>query len=418
MFRVLDGGMAMIPKDVLLTNQTQTVLSSNGTGWKWLDQEGSTSRSATCNLFLRDLLLSGSKILSWTWDKKSCFNTLRRKMFHVQPVPNAVFPLASTAAATSYNYSSETSWQTVELLLLKKYNHSFDSPFTVDDVPPTADYYFPDQYTNYLDYQYDSDYYYDTHCDEPFDVDDAECTLTLSPSSLEGNDTSQRLPHGIPTLVCSHLPSYTEGAAFTLRYKVAASYKDSNRRWNENTSLTVPPLGLLPHVACNMATSSPRFGGRCAAPVVQYLAYDEAYYTDAARTSGLPEYGGCLAGGLMRHLASQAAVNSTHWDNATIRNWFTPPMWPFEVWRSAPDSPTSAASSFYTNDPGRQQSLNTDQEKLNRLYFWQDVYKLSSIQGSAGEGGAVCRPFLSLVHPRHTTYKSHHTATTYSKQEP
>jgi hypothetical protein len=41
--------------------------------------------------------------------------------------------------------------------------------------------------------------------------------------------------------------------------------------------------------------------------------------------------------------------------------------------------------SFYSNDPNMQQRLNEDQLKLDRLFMWQDVFKLPSTQGSAGK---------------------------------
>jgi hypothetical protein len=160
---------------------------------------------------------------------------------------------------------------------------------------------------------------------------------------------------------------------------------------NSNTQdpHTIGSTGLLPEVACNKQAYSPRFGGRCAAPIVQYLAYDESYHLSSNQAQyGIPEYGGCLSGGLMRYLganvmanpngtAAPGITNSDLWDQ--YKSWWTAPLWPLDAWfnlRTTLAGDNAAVDAF----------LN-DQARLNSLFVYQEAFKLGNAAkaGSAGE---------------------------------
>jgi hypothetical protein len=138
---------------------------------------------------------------------------------------------------------------------------------------------------------------------------------------------------------------------------------------------TLGPSGKLPDVACNKQAYSPRFGGRCAAPVVQYLAYDEAYHRPENRAQhGLPEYGGCLAGGLMRSLSSS---NLTTWQQ--FHSWWTPPLWPADAWFNL--------HTTLGNNMAATSAFLDDQKSLNSLFVYQKEFKLPIDRSPAGECG-------------------------------
>lgn len=153
--------------------------------------------------------------------------------------------------------------------------------------------------------------------------------------------------------------------------------------------------GLLPDVACNKRAYSARFGGRCAAPVVQYLAYDEAYHLPAtAAKYGLPEYGGCLAGGLMRFLGTGIMTDFSTWsgDWTAYSSWWTPPFWPVDAWYNLLE--TRPGSTYAERVAARDAFLN-DQEKLNSLFVYQEQFRVTPrTKGPAGEACVDCRAIL------------------------
>lgn len=425
--------------------QSASLFESGRPVWHWGDETvpSQASSDKTCNLYLQDLVPGGSSI-EWVWNSVKCAATMRWAPFSLTgPVPNAVYPLYTPNGVLAKPKNILDSGQAVELLVLGG-QHSMLEAFsrkaatngvhtrgfpesqvplyylyftTPYDVGFSHDHY-GDRDAHYLssetssgllDISSSSDYssYRDTYldsflfafpdkCDGPFNDGDV-CTLSLSPQSAPG-DVCGSVPQGLPVITCrtstGQVMSINSKAKIVVRYKASAKYEaDPSLHTWLTSSMEPPPTGLLPRVPCNRATYSPRFGGRCAAPVVQYLAYDEAYFTRHAQDAyGFPEYGGCLAGGVMRYLAAEAANGSTtNWDNAAVRSWFTPPMWPYEAWRAAPHNADSASVSFYsylyTNSANATNELNTDQQKLDRLFVWQDVFKLPTGKGPAGKPG-------------------------------
>jgi hypothetical protein len=158
---------------------------------------------------------------------------------------------------------------------------------------------------------------------------------------------------------------------------------------NDPSPHTIGSAGRLPEVACNKQAYSPRFGGRCAAPVVQYLAYDEAYHMPGNTAQyGLPEYGGCLSGGLMRRLgtnvmadptglAAPGITNSDLWDQ--YKSWWTPPLWPLDAWfnlRTTLNGGNTALDAFLS-----------DQARLNSLFVYQDAFKVGNAVKIGPAGG-------------------------------
>jgi len=221
-------------------------------------------------------------------------------------------------------------------------------------------------------------------------IDDT-CVLSVTPvqqdmsSSLSATCTSA-LPHGIPFIIC-------RAANGTLRRLDPVEFNQPTRYRNiratvdffigrsvplstpSNYSQPVSPSGLLPDVACNKRAYSARFGGRCAAPVVQYLAYDEAYHLASNQVKyGLPEYGGCLSGGLMRYLGTNVTKNpaayTPQWNS--FWQWYTPPLWPYDTWYRM--LVTKNNTSF----------LNS-QKSLDSMFVYQDAFKVPAAQGPAGE---------------------------------
>jgi hypothetical protein len=147
----------------------------------------------------------------------------------------------------------------------------------------------------------------------------------------------------------------------------------SPQRDSADAHKTLGPSGKLPDVACNKQAYSPRFGGRCAAPVVQYLAYDEAYHHPENRVQyGLPEYGGCLAGGLMRSLSGS---DLTTWQQ--FHTWWTPPLWPADAWFNL--------HATLGNNMTTTNAFLDDQKSLNSLFVYQKEFKLPIDRSPAGE---------------------------------
>ncbi|KAF8061903.1 EGF1 [Scenedesmus sp. PABB004] len=433
--RFCDGanGTLLIPNDAVPAPPTATSLLTppGELGWEWVEEAPAAPTSDhTCNLFLRDLVASGRE-LRWVWSARRCAVTLRWEPFELQPDTlggTAVYP---NTAPTDIAYGA--SGQAVVLTVLGTGTppaprpldntgslptplwplHSwYDYPFTsVTDIEgvyhnlafvSTA---LPNGTTVsangfMISDAGDTDVFqpgaYEPvdqgdHCIGPFDDGDV-CTLGMTPAppdAAAANATCARaLPHGLPVLACrrgSQLLQVNRLANMTLSFKVPAAYADDSLHAADPR---VPaPTGLLPRVPCNWATFDRRHGGRCAAPVVQYLAHDEAYHTAAARQAhGLPQYGGCLEGGVTRWLAAEAAAAAPGaadmWD--ARKAWFVPPMWPFEAWRAASDDDaTNVAASLYEGILPRQAALNADQEALDRLFLFQEVFELPAGKGSA-----------------------------------
>eukprot|EP00775_Hariotina_reticulata_P003979 gene3979-4232_t len=282
-------------------------------GWQWSGESPGALKDGTydqiCHTFFEDLLPPGIE-LSWTLSEPSCQWELDLSTLG----PAATYPDADLAGA---NYSQRSqSWQYVKL----------QNAGT-------------------------------TNCSSAGFQNGDRCTLTVTPIGADFPACSRRssiIPHGVPIVTCHRsstpLLSITGTShQFTVKFNAAGAA----------SSVAATPTGLLPDVACHRGASSPRFGGRCAANVVQYLAYDEAYHTPEAQIShGFPEYGGCMAGGIMRHLAD----HPTEYDDNTYRSWFTAPLWPLEAWRSGGPSSDPAA-------------LNVDPAALNKLFKHQDAFK-------------------------------------------
>jgi hypothetical protein len=243
------------------------------------------------------------------------------------------------------------------------------------------------------------------------------CTLSITPMQADVlADTpgcAESLPQGIPYITCRtadgtllsidnpNTPSTFQTRDFD-SYLVEASDRPASNivagvnfmltrqdygpnGHGRGTSIDYDPNittlgtdGLLPDIPCNKRAYSARFGGRCAAPVVQYLAYDEAYHLPAnAAKYGLPAYGGCLSGGLMRYLGSNA---NPDWNK--YYSWWTPPFWPADAWynllatRTGADDAAKAAA--------RDAFLN-DQDKLNSLFVYQEQFKVDLTSTVTGE---------------------------------
>lgn len=215
------------------------------------------------------------------------------------------------------------------------------------------------------------------------------CVLSVTPVQPDVSSNlstcASALPHGIPFITC-------RAADGTLRRLDPIEFNRPNAWRNIRATVdffigrSVPlssssdysrslPSGLLPDVACNKRAYSARFGGRCAAPVVQYLAYDEAYHLASNQVKyGLPEYGGCLSGGLMRYLGTNVTQNpaayTAQWNS--FWQWYTPPLWPYETWYRM--LVTKNNTSF----------LNS-QKSLDSMFVYQDAFKVPAAQGPAGE---------------------------------
>lgn len=237
------------------------------------------------------------------------------------------------------------------------------------------------------------------------------CTLSITPVQTDTADTlptcAASLPQGIPFITCRA----EDGALLEMNSTLLGSFKQYQMRATSNgqrfnrpldppaqarsavivagvdliispqssdaTRRTIGSSGKLPDVACNKRAHSPRFGGRCAAPVVQYLAYDEAYHVAANRAPyGLPEYGGCLAGGLMRYLGSSDAPT---WN--AYSSWWTPPLWPADSWYNL---------NATLGDSAKADAFLDDQASLNSLYVYQKEFKLAVDRSPAGECGVCC----------------------------
>ena len=172
--------------------------------------------------------------------------------------------------------------------------------------------------------------------------------------------------------------------------------------------VTLGTDGLLPDIPCNKRAYSARFGGRCAAPVVQYLAYDEAYHLPAnAAKFGLPAYGGCLSGGLMRYLGSNA---NPDWNN--YYSWWTPPFWPADAWYNLLATRTEA-----DKVAARYAFLN-DQDKLNSLFVYQEQFKVDVTSKVTGETALEVIKRLCGSQPAHACAASAFEACAISSRDP
>lgn len=226
------------------------------------------------------------------------------------------------------------------------------------------------------------------------------CTLSITPAQTDvfaapGLEAcAASLPQGVPFITC-------RGPDGTLRRMDPTAYNDPGNnkdiravvdffvgravpRVDYNEADYVSPTGLLPDVACNKRAYSPRFGGRCAAPVVQYLAYDEAYHRpDNQAKYGLPEYGGCLAGGIMRYLGTNAINDSVAFDAQwnTYKEWWTPPLWPVDIWYNA----VKNTGGNFADMADRSSHFLSNQQNLDHMFVYQDAFKLPVITGPAGE---------------------------------
>jgi hypothetical protein len=233
------------------------------------------------------------------------------------------------------------------------------------------------------------------------------CTLSITPVQADTAAAlptcAASLPQGIPFITCrkddgtllempSNLPGTfkqyrIEQAEEGQRFKRPLADPDPARsaaaivagvdliispQGNDATRKTLGTSGKLPEVPCNKRAYSPRFGGRCAAPVVQYLAYDEAYHSPANRAPyGIPENGGCLAGGLMRFLGS---ADASTW--SAYSSWWTPPLWPADAWYNLEATLGGSA---------QVDAFLNDQASLNSLFVYQKEFKLAVDRSPAGE---------------------------------
>lgn len=248
------------------------------------------------------------------------------------------------------------------------------------------------------------------------------CTLSITPVQTDTADTlptcAASLPQGIPFITCRKEDGTLLDMPQTLlgsfkQYRLESSQVFGQRfnrpldpaparptaivagvdliispQSNDATRRTIGSSGKLPDVACNKRAYSPRFGGRCAAPVVQYLAYDEAYHVAANRAPyGLPEYGGCLAGGLMRYLGSSDA---TTWN--AYSSWWTPPLWPADAWYNL---------NATLGDSANADAFLDDQASLNSLFVYQKEFKLAVDRSPAGECGVCLLTAAPAVVVRH-----------------
>jgi hypothetical protein len=178
--------------------------------------------------------------------------------------------------------------------------------------------------------------------------------LRLDPTLVDDQTWEAKVPYSLHTW---HSDSVTMKMLISFRFRTAATAGSS----------------LVPQLACNRAAFSPRYGGRCAANVVQYLAFDERYWADPGTC---PPYGGCLAGGITRAIGMDAKGTGAS-PPATYTNflsWWTPPLWPWDLWYNVPQTGANPAA------------FAASQDKLNSLYVKQEPFRLPRNAGSAGEG--------------------------------
>lgn len=417
-------------------------------GWHWdweaVDGTGS-SQPYVCELALRELVIPPSiKGISFDWDNTICAHSGRARPFvtnynDVGPViyHDDKHTLEPKAAVLSY--------QAVDLFLANGHYYGNTSLEHGSGVY-VNNYHMNEQnydHVHYITYYHDlapygsylpqwPQYGVDINSNEwheflPITGDSCKtsmsdgdrCTLTISPAPHDVWDQApacaRSIPHGVPLLVCRNasqniVPFGYNRAAINetnwpdpppptvpkLRYTAAGKYDTSDDE-------TFQPLGLVPNVPCNRFTYSRRFGGRCAAPVVQYLAYDEAYHTSDAQAKyvGIPEYGGCLDGGLMRFIKPSNSNNNdkTKWNDDSIRKWFTPPMWPYTAWRAASDENVTSTDlrSLYKTDTytWAAEDLNMNQDQLDGLFIHQKIFQ---VPDTAPVSGKLVRLSLAIGH--------------------
>jgi hypothetical protein len=202
------------------------------------------------------------------------------------------------------------------------------------------------------------------------------------------------MPQGLPFITCRD----SSGALLTLdptKFDGAWADPDTSGGGDGNSQNVImavnlrttymPGVNLMPEAACNRAAYSPRYGGRCAANAIAYLAFDERYWSDPT----FPAYGGCLAGGITRGIGLDVKadpLNPTLQTRfGTYRSWWTPPAWPWDLWFNLPKSQGSDAAAFVA-----------DQDKLNSLYIKQEPFKLPRNESSAGVTGGCWGWWLRL----------------------
>lgn len=406
------------PYDAILT-------SPAGHGWHWATEDVNQQSTYSCDLALRDLVPPSSQKVIFRWSSFSCGATWRARPFYtdMDTLGSVVYDDKQYTRPPNYTLAS---YQAVDLFLAQnELMDAFATDYWYSDYGDAED--FPHDYV-YQDYPEWGDLSgsFKGLCSGPFHDGDT-CTLSISPPPedvwTQNSTCAESLQQGVPILVCRNASNHIipipppelsgQSSIPKLRFKAAAKL--------DNSADLPEPAGLLPSVACNRMVWSKRFGGRCAAPVVQYLAYDEAYHTQDAHVNySIPEYGGCLDGGLMRFIA-QLAKNgtATYWDDPGIRSWFTPPMWPFTAWRAAtthtseyyyravPDwgstandhwqrvefNDTSAAKTLYGDWVA--DVVNTDQTTLDRLFVYQKVFELPATKPSSGK--RFCRLCMSVL---------------------
>eukprot|EP00879_Flechtneria_rotunda_P001495 GHRR01001651.1.p1 GENE.GHRR01001651.1~~GHRR01001651.1.p1 ORF type:complete len:2452 (+),score=566.03 GHRR01001651.1:3588-10943(+) len=370
-------GYILAPKDVLNTTKPASVANSssyftpsNWFGWKWTDESEGDAAASTydnvCRLTLLQHLVPPGASVSWELSINY-----------------------GAAPACSYSLQADTTSQ------YAVYDGSSLNPSYIDPDPTLSSFQRMEVTTRDSNdatgngpYAYCDDLSWYSNADEWSWVNmipGVKCTLSRTPAPADvlampdiNLPCAKALPHGVPVITCR----YANNTPVNIIEHFDAQ-NDPFEMWLSypSAAITTGAQGLLPRIPCNRAAASPRFGGRCAAPVVQYLAYDEAYYTPEARAAhaGLPEYGGCLAGGLMRWLTT----DSSAWTTGRSRGWFTAPQWPLEVWRGTPPvSEAGTAKSFYTSRTA--EALNGDQVALDRLFVWQDIFKLPGSAKSSG----------------------------------
>lgn len=351
-------------------------------GWHWdaeLAMAAGQAYYRVCDTAMLDLMPPSSTGIRFTWSNVLCGNSFRARPFltHFEDLGPVVYHDDSNTVEPKLVAKS---YQALDLFL------AGSSALDAEPYKFNTDYNGTAHYTDYIYYGYNA--YSLGVCTTPMNDDDT-CTLSISPVPADiwaqDRTCAQSIPQGVPIIICRDtngniIPFSGPSVVPKLRYKTPAKY----------ITTMDTPTGLLPNVPCNRATWSKRYGGRCAAPVVQYLAYDEAYYTSHAKTTyNIPEYGGCLDGGSMRFISQQAAAgNTAYWNNATVRSWFTPPMWPFTAWRAATTDTDSEGATLYDASvyTWKADDINTNQAALDGLFLYQKVFELPTTSMSSGEG--------------------------------
>lgn len=213
----------------------------------------------------------------------------------------------------------------------------------------------------------------------------ATCTLSLTPVAADVWSEpglaacAAGIPQGLPVLACR--------AANSALLSIDTSANPNAYLGFNFPVAAMAGVPLLPEVPCNRAAFSPRYGGRCAANTVQYLAYDERYWMSEA-SLGLPAgsitpiappplHGGCLAGGLTRSLGPSSP-------------WWTPPLWPWDMLYNLPS---------LTAYVGNASAFVATQDGLNSLFAYQEPFRVPLTRSSAGRSATcVCTSKRPAAH--------------------